>query len=118
MAETLADCQNAKKRLVDQILPFSQDKSTKHVADIVSLFITLMDSIKLEYIAKDQIHPQLCDLTAALAKTSIVLDGKQSIVGWMKELNKMGASDELDQNQTRQLLFDLETTYQEFQSKL
>jgi hypothetical protein len=36
--------------------------SAKHVAETVQIFITLMDSLKLQLVAVDQIHPLLSDL--------------------------------------------------------
>ncbi|KAJ3224402.1 hypothetical protein HK099_008507 [Clydaea vesicula] len=89
--------------------------SAKHVAETVQVFITLMDSLKLNLIAVDQIHPLLSDLILSLNKVD-TLDGKydeekEKIKNWLIELNKMKASEELDDDQVRQLLFDLERIY-------
>ena len=66
MSTELLDLPQAKKRLVDGVLPTSGDgKSSKYVAETVSYFITLMDSLKLNYVAMDQIHPQVSLLILA-----------------------------------------------------
>lgn len=40
--------------------------------------------------------------------------GKVKTKGWVAKLNKMPASHELDESDQRQLLFDLESSYNEF----
>jgi ESCRT-I complex subunit VPS28 len=76
-----------------------------------------MDSLKLNVVAVDEIHPQLTDLIQALNK-SVHVEGKSKIREWLITLNQMKASDELNADQVRQLLFDLESTYAEFQHSL
>lgn len=114
MAASLLANPQARKRLVD-----TNDTATaKNVAAIVAQFITLMDSLKLNFTATDEIHPQLSDLVQSLGKSNVVLEGTFKIKQWMVLLNGLGASDELDQAQVRQLLFDLDTAHQEFQNTL
>jgi hypothetical protein len=63
--------------------------SAKNVAETVQFFITLMDSLKLNVIAVDEIHPQLSDLLQTLNKSSIAdIKGKQKIRDWLIELNQ------------------------------
>ena len=111
------DCKYAIKRLVEIGVPatvehsVTTDKSSlsKSIAETVQFFITLMDSLKLNVIAVDEIHPQLADLIQALNRSSTGdTDGKRKIKEWLVELNRKQASDELSETQTRQLLFDLE----------
>ena len=111
------DCKYATKRLVEIGVPatvehsVTTDKSSlsKSIAETVQFFITLMDSLKLNVIAVDEIHPQLADLIQALNKSSVgETEGKRKIKEWLVELNRKQASDELTETQTRQLLFDLE----------
>ena len=44
------------------------------------------------------------------------MTGKQSVRSWMSKLHGMPASHELKEDDVRQLLFDLETAYNEFMS--
>lgn len=95
--------------------------SAKHVAEAVQLFITLMDSVKLNMIAVDQIHPLLSDLMQSLNKLSTLppdFEAKIKIKDWLITLNRMKASDELNESQVRQLLFDLEQSHSAFHRSL
>ncbi|KAJ3006389.1 Vacuolar protein-sorting-associated protein 28 [Thoreauomyces humboldtii] len=70
----------------------SSANSSKHVAETVQVFITLMDSLKLNYVAVDQIHPQLSDLIQSLNNVVVggdTLQGKAKIRDWLIVLNKM-----------------------------
>ena len=75
-----------------------------------------MDSLKLNLVAIDQIHPLLSDLMQSLNKVSLMgtFDGKAKIKDWLITLNKLKATDELDETQVRQLLFDLENAHTSF----
>ncbi len=88
----------------------SSKTETKHVAESVQFFITLMDSLKLNLVAVDQLHPQLVDLVQSLHKVSLPSDytGKEKFKEWLILLNKRKASDELSEEECRQFLFDLE----------
>ncbi len=95
--------------------------SAKHVAEAVQHFITLMDSVKLNMIAVDQIHPLLSDLMQALNKIPSLppdFEGKTKTRDWLIALNRMKASDELEESQVRQLLFDLEQSHSAFHRSL
>lgn len=64
-----------------------------------------------------QVHPLLSDLIMSLSRVpqlSPDFEGKVKGKEWIARLNKMGASDELTEQQARQLLFDLETSYNGF----
>ncbi|KAJ1967953.1 Vacuolar protein-sorting-associated protein 28 [Dimargaris xerosporica] len=92
-------------------------KSAKYVAESVQNFITLMDSLKLNRHAVDEIHPILSDLMQSLNNVSTLpagFEGKAKLLEWLIKLNQMRASDELDADQVRQLLFDLENAHNAF----
>ncbi len=60
-------------------------KNAKYVAECVQYFITLMDSLKLNMYAVDQIHPVLGDLIQSLNKVSTLppdFEGKTKIKNW------------------------------------
>jgi ESCRT-I complex subunit VPS28 len=78
-----------------------------------------MDSLKLNLKAVDQIHPLLSDLIQSLNRVvSGDFEGKIKIRNWLVTLNKMKASEEIDDEQARQLMFDLETAHNEFYRSL
>ncbi|KAL3901016.1 MAG: hypothetical protein SGCHY_000919 [Lobulomycetales sp.] len=97
------------------------ESSAKHVADTVQLLITLMDSLKLSLVSVDQIHPLLSDLIQSLNKVSTLpadFVGREKIKTWLIKLNHMRAADELTPDESRQLLFDLESAHAEFHRTL
>ncbi|KAF7291884.1 Vacuolar protein sorting-associated protein 28 [Mycena indigotica] len=107
-------------------------ETSKWVAQTTQGFITFMDAIKLRMWAKDQLHPILQDLVTGYArfKGSKDWEGRSRMVGWQVEfnsffqlssnkfrlitLNAMKASEEITEEQSRQLLFDADNAYNEF----
>ncbi|CAI0468417.1 unnamed protein product [Linum tenue] len=125
------DCPAAINRLVTSGVPATVEHraaaaatgttSAATVAECVQNFITAMDSLKLNMVAVDQVHPLLSDLSASLNKLSILppdFEGKTKMREWISRLSKMGASDELTEQQSRQLHFDLESSYNSFMAAL
>lgn len=116
----LESCSAALERIKeDRPITMKDDKgnTSKCIADIVSLFITVMDKLKLEIRAKDEIHPDLKDLTDSMERMSTLpsgFEGKAQVDRWLGTLNGMAASDELDENQVRQMVFDMESAYNAF----
>lgn len=87
----------------------------------MSLFITIMDKLRLDIRAMDDLHPELRDLVDTMNRLSILpsdFEGKQKVAEWLATLNSMQASDELSESQIRQLLFDLESSYASFNKVL
>jgi len=118
------DCPAALERIKeDRPITIKDDKgnTSKCIADIVSLFITLMDKLRLEIRAMDDLHPELRDLVDTMNSLSILpsdFEGKTKVTEWLSTLNSMQASDELSEAQVRQLLFDLERSYAAFNKVL
>lgn len=118
------DCPAALERIKeDRPITIKDDKgnTSKCIADIVSLFITLMDKLRLEIKAMDELHPELRDLVDTMNRLSLIpesFEGKDKVSNWLSTLNAMQASDELTEAQIRQLLFDLETSYAAFNNLL
>ncbi|KAL0712750.1 hypothetical protein Bca4012_019728 [Brassica carinata] len=119
------DCPSALYRLATSGVPAtvaaSTSNSTSIVAECVQNFITSMDSLKLNMVAVDQVYPLLSDLSASLNRLSILppdFEGKTKMKEWLSRLSKMGAADELTQQQSRQLHFDLESSYNSFMAAL
>ncbi|KAJ7621082.1 vacuolar protein sorting-associated protein 28 [Roridomyces roridus] len=104
----------------------------KWVAETTQSFITFMDALKLRLRAKDQLHPILQDLVTGYArfKGSKDWEGRSRMVSWQVSsvllqssiqrlsrlitLNGMSASEEITEEQSRQLLFDVDHAYAEF----
>jgi ESCRT-I complex subunit VPS28 len=118
------DCPAALERIKEnRPITIKDDKgnTSKCIADIVSLFITLMDKLRLEIKAMDELHPELRDLVDTMNRLSLIpsdFDGKEKVSTWLATLNEMQASDELSESQVRQLLFDLESSYASFNNLL
>lgn len=125
------DCPAALNRLVASGVPATVEHraasasasttSASAVAECVQNFITAMDSLKLNMVAVDQVHPLLADLSNSLNKLSILaedFEGKTKMREWISRLSRMGAADELTEQQARQLHFDLESSYNSFMAAL
>lgn len=82
----------------------------------IQAFITFMDALKLNLRAKDQLHPLLTEVMAGYAKfkDSAQWEGRAKIIHWLITLNAMKAADEITEEQSRQMLFDIENAYNEF----
>ncbi|RSH87802.1 Vacuolar protein-sorting-associated protein 28 [Apiotrichum porosum] len=91
-------------------------ESGKYVAEATQAFITFMDALKLNLRAKDQLHPLLTEVMSGYAKFkgSAEWEGRAKIIHWLITLNAMKASDEITEEQSRQMLFDIENAYNEF----
>ncbi|KAJ3728503.1 vacuolar protein sorting-associated protein 28 [Lentinula raphanica] len=94
----------------------SGPETAKWVAETTQSFITFMDALKLRLRAKDQLHPLLQELVTGYArfKGSKDWEGRSRLVGWLITLNGMKASEEITEEQSRQLLFDVDHAYAEF----
>uniref|UniRef100_A0A7N0RF64 Vacuolar protein sorting-associated protein 28 homolog n=1 Tax=Kalanchoe fedtschenkoi TaxID=63787 RepID=A0A7N0RF64_KALFE len=125
------DCPAALNRLIVSGVPATVEHrasaasssitSAAAVAECVQNFITSMDSLKLNMVAVDQVYPLLSDLSASLNKLSFLPPNYEGIVKmreWIGRLAKMGAADELTEQQARQLHFDLESSYNSFMAAL
>ncbi|XP_050400857.1 vacuolar protein sorting-associated protein 28 homolog [Patella vulgata] len=114
------DCPAALERIKElRPITIKDDKgnTSKCIADIVSLYITVMDKLRLEIKAMDEIHPDIRDLDETMSRLSILpanFEGRETVKKWLDTLSSMTASDELDNNQVRQMLFDLESSYNAF----
>lgn len=87
------------------------------IAQTVQHFITTVDGLQLSLKAVDEIHPHLKDLMTSINKvTSLPPDhvSKKNVQNWLLKLNQMKASDELSDDDIRQMTFDLENAYNEF----
>lgn len=114
------DCPAALERIKeDRPITIKDDKgnTSKCIADIVSLFITIMDKLRLEIRAMDEIQPDLRELNETMTRLSLLpqnFEGKEKVSKWLTTLSGMQASEELNDSQVRQMIFDLESAYNAF----
>ena len=125
MKEYKIDCPAASYRLIKIGVPATVEHgstssdSSRVVAETVQHFITAMDAIKIDQRSVDQLQPWISALIDSLGKCRIKdFEEKQKIKEWLIIFNSMKASDELDDDQLRQLAFDLENAYNSFHKLL
>jgi ESCRT-I complex subunit VPS28 len=102
--------------------PTSTAASATAIAQCVQSFITAMDAVKLNMLANDQVRPLLQELSTSMGRLGPMLppdfEGKVKVNEWLAKLHKMGAADELTEQQARQLNFDLDSAYAAFMAAL
>ncbi|KAJ8964318.1 hypothetical protein NQ317_018827 [Molorchus minor] len=84
------DCPAALERIKeDRPITIKDDKgnTSKCIADIVSLFITIMDKLRLDIRAMDDLHPELRDLVDTMNRLSILpsdlKENRKLLNGWL-----------------------------------
>ena len=118
------DCPAALERIREQRpIAIKDDKGNKSktIAETVALFITIMDKLRLGIKSMDELYTDFKDLSDSLDRLSDLppnFEGKAYISKWLTTLSGMSAADELDDAQVRQMTFDIENTYSEFQKTL
>mmetsp|Transcript_10255 Transcript_10255/g.15381 ORF Transcript_10255/g.15381 Transcript_10255/m.15381 type:complete len:218 (+) Transcript_10255:3-656(+) len=126
--EYQVDCPRAYERLIISgvpatVLHASSDNRAESVvvAETVQAFITAMDSLRLQQKAVDEVQPLIADIMSSLGKAPNLpadFEGLLKMRLWLKKLNEMRAMDEIDEDDSRQLLFDLDTSYSAFHKHL
>ncbi|KAI0126339.1 ESCRT-1 complex, Vps28 subunit [Xylariales sp. AK1849] len=82
-------------------------------------FITFLDAVRLEMLAKDQLHPLLTDVIQSVNKvTDREFENRGKIIQWLITLNQMRATEELSQQQARELELDINSAYLGFKNIL
>jgi ESCRT-I complex subunit VPS28 len=118
------DCPAALERIREERpITIKDDKgnTSKLIADTVAVFITIMDKLRLEIRSMDELYTDLKDLADSLNRLSLLpsdFEGKDRVAKWLSTLSTMSASDELDETQARQMLFDLDASYADFNKVL
>lgn len=82
-------------------------------------FITFLDALKLNMVSKDALHPLLSEVIQSVNKvTDGDFENRGKIIQWLITLNQMRATEELSEDQARELSFDIEQAYHGFKSTL
>ena len=121
MKQYLLHCPAAVERIKEgRPLTVRDDRGgnvSKAIAEIVSLFITVMDRLRLDINAMDELHPDVKELHETMCRMSSLpaaFEGRTKVRKWLDELSSMQASDNLNDEQVRQMLFDFESAYNDF----
>mmetsp|Transcript_36862 Transcript_36862/g.81990 ORF Transcript_36862/g.81990 Transcript_36862/m.81990 type:complete len:211 (-) Transcript_36862:1536-2168(-) len=130
MSEYNMQCPMAATRLLHSGLPATIEHKAKQktndpdaasVAETVQHFITAMDSLKLNLVAVDQICPILLDLINSMNKVQSLppnFGPKEKAKEVYSRLYQKPANYELPEEDVRQLLYELESSYNIFLSTL
>src|SRR5947207_14063595 len=82
-------------------------------------FITVLDALKLNMVSKDALHPLLSEVIQSVNKVTVQdFENRGNIIHWLIVLNQMRATEELDDDQARELAFAIEQAYQGFKATL
>ncbi|VDD79732.1 unnamed protein product [Mesocestoides corti] len=111
------DCPGALKVIKEG--PTNQDDGNKLLVHCTELFITALDRLNMNQLAKDEIQPDIRHLWETMNGLSLLpadFEGKERMKHWLDIMEPMGASEELSPSQGRQLQFDVETSYNKFKS--
>mmetsp|Transcript_12250 Transcript_12250/g.15994 ORF Transcript_12250/g.15994 Transcript_12250/m.15994 type:complete len:233 (-) Transcript_12250:55-753(-) len=89
------------------------------VQEATEKFITALDSLQLGQRAVDELQPPMSDLMDALTRVpGFNMDQKnnasEKIEQWLSRLNDMRAAEELSEDQIRQMLHDINASYEAF----
>ncbi len=121
------DCPLAYHRLLVAGVPETMSTvdtnigSSITVAETTEHFITIMDALKLNTTAVDELQPLLSDLMNKLTRlpeTPNDFEPNRIVQQWLQKLNLMRAIDDIDEADSRQLYMDLDSAYQEFKKYL
>ncbi|MCJ1425484.1 hypothetical protein MMC29_003383 [Sticta canariensis] len=72
-------------------------------------FITFLDALKLNMLSKDSLHPLLSEVIQSVNQvTNADFDNRSKIINWLIRLNGMRATEELGEDEARELAFDMD----------
>ncbi|VDN00927.1 unnamed protein product [Thelazia callipaeda] len=114
------ECPAALMRIrEDRPITVKDDKGNtlKCIAEIVEMFITFLDQLKLNVRAVDELFPTLNELNVSICSMISLPDNFESklkVKHWHDKLKSMGASEEITDDDARQMIFDIETAYNSF----
>ncbi|KAI8961979.1 ESCRT-1 complex, Vps28 subunit [Daldinia sp. FL1419] len=97
----------------------TNNKSGALILEATQDFITFLDALRLGLLAKDQLHPLLTDVIQSVNKvTDRDFENRGKIVQWLITLNQMKATEELSEQQARELELDINSAYLGFKNTL
>ena len=107
----------------DRPITVKDDKGNvgRSIAQIVALFITIMDKLRLNINSVDELLndiKELLDLILRLTTLPYDYKGRDLIRKWVDKLSSMSATSELTEEEGRQMIMDLDSAYREFEKAL
>ena len=82
-------------------------------------FITFLDALRLNMVSKSSLHPLLTEVIQSVNKvTDQDFENRGKIIQWLITLNQMKTSEELNEEQARDLAFDMEQAYNGFKATI
>ncbi|KAI1867636.1 hypothetical protein JX265_007438 [Neoarthrinium moseri] len=97
----------------------TSNKSGALILEATQDFITFLDALRLGLLAKDQLHPLLTDVIQSVNKvTDRDFENRGKIIQWLITLNQMKATEELSEDQSRELESDINSAYMGFKNIL
>lgn len=111
--------------------PVLMNNNAKLISEVTGNFITLMDALNLNYASKQKLHPLLSKLVLNLNKVFIdrnetfnkekVLENmgtfetsREKLVNWLVHMNKHEGKTNLDQEDLKKMMVDIEQAYKRF----
>ncbi|GJD06272.1 Vacuolar protein sorting-associated protein 28 [Galdieria sulphuraria] len=98
----------ARYRLIEAGVPATVEHSERFARNV----------LEMKLLSKDEIYPYISELLDALDKVERLrsgFEGKGRLKEWLRILGRMKASDSLSTEEARQLAFDLESAFTEFE---
>ena len=89
------------------------------ILEATEAFITFFDAIRLGLLSKHQLHPLLSEVIQSVNRVADKdFENRGKIVQWLITLNQMKASEEISEEQTKELEMDIQQAYQGFRRTL
>jgi len=125
MKDFKLDCPAAKHRIKIGIpegetsMGATNFKNMKVISDTTANLINARDALELNFKSIDKLQPLISAIVQSLSKCPVKdFQEKQKLKDWLILFNKMKASEQLDDEQIRQLGFDLDSTLEAFNRQL
>ncbi|CAI8495866.1 unnamed protein product [Hanseniaspora opuntiae] len=111
--------------------PLLVNNNAKLISEVTGNFITLMDALNLDYTSKQKLHPLMSKLVLNLNKVFIdrnetfnkekVLENmgtfevnREKLVDWLVYMNNHEGKTNLDQEDLKKMMVDIEQAYKQF----
>ena len=121
----LSHCVAAQIRLKNGKSGYSGEETAKNLAqrvfEITTKFITVIDILALNMTSVDELAPPVRDVHSALLsypKLPQTYTGVQTLQKWIHSLERKSATDNLNDDEVRQIKYDLEFELQKFKDIL
>ncbi|KAI3386346.1 hypothetical protein SNEBB_005982 [Seison nebaliae] len=114
LAENRCQCPSALDRIRDGrpiTIPGDKTGLAPAIAEIVGLFITVMDKLKLEITSKGELIHDVREISALFLKLNSIFpsdqESREKILGWYDKLNNLPlATSELNEEECREMILD------------